>query len=173
MQNGTSFASGNVKISTNWSALAKAVTNNPVASAFIYKRLMYNIVTILIGLKPIRLCDTRSKRKISPRFTANSKYDEGGVIAGNVEAYNGVHETTGRGSLHVHFMIWAAICPDLLQGVADMKEICNVLSEVLDSMFCATLPREYHVKDLIEKNYHFIQPNSMHLKRQSEEAGQC
>ena len=155
MQNGTSFASGNVNIPTNWSALAKAVTKNPVASAFIYKRLMYNIVTILIGLKPIRLFDTRSKGKISPRYTANSKYDGGGVIAGHVEAYNGVHETTGRGSLHGHFMIWAAICPDLLQGVADMEEICKVVSEVLDSMFCATLPREYQVKDLIEKELQF------------------
>ena len=149
------FAIGNVKIPTNWSALATAVTNNPVASAFIYKRLIYNIVTILIGLKPSRLFDTRSKRKISPRFTASSETDEGGVIAGHVDAYNGVHEASGRGGLHAHLMLWAAICADLLQGVADMKEICDIVSETLDSMFCATLPREYHVKDLIEKELLF------------------
>ena len=135
MQHGTSFTSGNVRIPTSWSALATAVTNNPVASSFIYKRLMYNIVTILIGLKPTRLSDARSERKISPRFTPNSVYDKGGVIAGNVEAYNGVHETSGRGGLHGHFMLWAVICPALLQGVADMKEVCNIVSEALDSMF--------------------------------------
>ena len=42
MENRTPFATGNVTIPTNWSALAKAVTNNPVASAFFYKRLIYN-----------------------------------------------------------------------------------------------------------------------------------
>ena len=61
MQNSTQFVSGIGTLSTNWSALTKAVTNNPVASAFFYKRIIYNIVTILIGLKPSRLSDTRSK----------------------------------------------------------------------------------------------------------------
>jgi len=35
MENSTPFASGTIKIPTNWSTLAAAVKNNPVASAFI------------------------------------------------------------------------------------------------------------------------------------------
>jgi hypothetical protein len=81
--------------------------------------------------------------------------DEGGVIAGHVEAYNGVHEASGKGSLHAHLQIWSAICPALLQGTVDMQEVCDVISETLDSMICATLPREYHVKDLIERELPF------------------
>jgi len=121
MKNGTPFASGTVKIPTNWSTLAAAVTNNPVASVFIYKRLIYNIVTILIGLKPSKLSSIGGKQKVSPRFTTDSLNDEGGIIVGHVEAFNGVHEASGRGALHAHLMIWAAICAALLQGVADMK----------------------------------------------------
>jgi len=55
----------------------------------------------------------------------------------------------------MHFMIWAAIGPALLQGVADMDDVCNAVSEILDSIFNATLPRNYHVKNLIEKELQF------------------
>ena len=63
MEDGIPFSSGEVKIPTNCSALATAVTNNPVASAFMYKRLIYNIVTILIGLKPSNLSDEKRNQK--------------------------------------------------------------------------------------------------------------
>ncbi len=35
---------------------------------------------------------------------------------------------------------WSVIGPALLQGVADIKEIYKIVTEVLDSMFCVTLP---------------------------------
>ena len=90
------------KKTTNWSALATAVTNNPVASAFMYKHLIYNIVTILIGLKPSNLCDVKNKSKLSSRYSPESLNDESGVIAGHIIAYNGVHENSARGALHMH-----------------------------------------------------------------------
>ena len=40
MEDGIPFTSGEVKIPTNWSALATRVTNNPIASAFMYKHLI-------------------------------------------------------------------------------------------------------------------------------------
>ena len=43
----------------------------------------------------------------------------------------------------------------LLQGVADMNAVCNVVSDVFGSMFNATFPRNCHVKDLIEKELQF------------------
>ena len=49
MVEGTPFASGDVKIPMNWSVLATAVTKKPVASAFMYKCLIYNIQ--LLGLE--------------------------------------------------------------------------------------------------------------------------
>jgi len=80
----------------------------------------------LIGLKPSRLSSAGGERKVSRRFTSDSLNDEGGIIAGHVEAFSGVHEASRRGALHAHLMIWAAICAALLQGVADMKELCDV-----------------------------------------------
>ncbi len=61
MEEGTPSTLGNVKIPTNWNALATAVTKNPVASAFMYNCLIYYIATILIGLKPSNLSDTKNK----------------------------------------------------------------------------------------------------------------
>jgi hypothetical protein len=43
----------------------------------------------------------------------------------------------------------------LLQGVADVKDECNVVSDVFDSMFNAIFPRNCHVKDLIVKELQF------------------
>ncbi len=71
----------------------------------------FNILhsNILIGLKPSNLSDAKNKSKISIRFTKESLNDEGGVIAGHTMALNGVHESSSRGALHMHLMIWAAI----------------------------------------------------------------
>ena len=94
MEDGTPFTSGKVKIPSNWSALATAVTNHPVTSAFIYKHLIYNIVTILVGLKPSNLSDIKNKSKVTSRYSPKSLNDEGSVIAGHVIAYHGVHENS-------------------------------------------------------------------------------
>jgi hypothetical protein len=152
MEQSKPFVSGNITIPTNWSALAAAVVGNPVASSFVYRQLVQCILQILVGLRPSRLSGGKiNRKKVSPRFTKDSVKEQGGVIAGHTQAYNGVHEVNARGSLHSHIMIWAAICPALLQGVADIKEVCDIVCQALDSMFCATIPRQYHVKDLLEK----------------------
>ena len=59
---------------------------------------------------------------------------------GHTMAFNGVHENRSRGALQMHVMIWAAIGPALLQGVAGLKDECNTFSDVLDNMLSATLP---------------------------------
>ncbi len=69
----------------------------------------------------------KNKSKISIRFTKESLNDEGGVIAAHTIAFNGVHENSSRGALHMHLMIWEAIGPALLQGVADIEDVCNTV----------------------------------------------
>ena len=61
----------------------------------------------------------------------------------------------------------------LLQGVATMKDVCNVVSDVFDSMFNATFPRNCHVKGLIEKELQFFLLHQELLKNLSEEDKQC
>ena len=156
---GTPFPSGDAKIPTNWSALATAVIKN------MYKCFTYYIVTIHIGLKTSNLSDAKNKSKITIRFTKESLNDEGGVIAGHTLAFNGVHENSSRGVLHMHLMMWAEIGPALLQGIADIADVCHTISDVSDSMFSATLPRQYHVKDLIEKELQFYSTNTCVFER--------
>ncbi|KAL9183053.1 hypothetical protein ACHAXT_004840 [Thalassiosira profunda] len=108
MKNGRPYAAGDVSIPTNWSALAKAAVGNP--------RLVYNIATILIGLKPSTTSGSNNRTVQSRRFTEKSREETGGAIIGNCDAYNGVHETTGRGALHFHLCLWGGIASAVLQG---------------------------------------------------------
>ena len=52
-----------------------------------------------------------------------------------------------------------------VKRVADIGDVCNTVSDVLDSMFSATLPRQYHVKDLIEKELQFYPTNTCAFER--------
>ena len=131
------------------------ITKNPVASAIIYKRLIVYVIKILIGLKISKMSDRSNTANISPRFTYESLNDEAGIITGHAVAIEACTENNQRGGLHLHAMIFSAICPALLQGCVDIQQICNAASQVLDSLFCATLPREYHIKHLLEKELPF------------------
>jgi hypothetical protein len=155
MKDGRIFSEGNVKIPTNWSSLAKSLTENPVAAAFMYKRMLYYVMTILIGLQPAKLSDQRGQAKKTRRFTTKSLQEMGGVIAGHATAAGAVTEASQRGALHLHCLIHSTITAALLQGAVDFKEVCDTLTDVLDSIFSATIPKQYHVKYLIEKELPF------------------
>jgi hypothetical protein len=152
---GKTYVSGNMQIPTNWNNLATCITKNPIASAIMYKRLIMYVIKILIGLKVSKMSDRNGTAIISPHFTHESLNDEAGIIAGHAVATEGCTENNKQGGLHLHAMIFSAICPALLQGCADIQEVCNTVSQVLDSLFCATLPCEYHIKHLLEKELPF------------------
>ena len=149
---------GNVKKPTNWSSLATAVTGNPVASAFIYNRMIYSVLTALVGLKPSTTSGSNNRTVMSQRFTEQSLEEEGGVIIGTANAFNGVNETTGKGSLHFHVNLWAAITSSILQDCVEVQSVCNEISYILESMYCTEVPRKEHVKDLVEKEL-LLYPN--------------
>lgn len=48
-------------------------------------------------------------------------------------------------------MIWGGLSPGLLEKISTYPDLCREAQRVLNSMYCATLPREVHVKDLINK----------------------
>ena len=50
-------------------------------------------------------------------------------------------------------------------GIVDIENVCNTVSDVLNSMFSATLARQYHVKDLIEKELQFYPTNMCVFER--------
>jgi hypothetical protein len=68
-----------------------------------------------------------------------------------VTTFFGCIETQGRGALHFHVVLFGSVSPKLLEQATPFPEVCEVVSEVLDSMYSAELPKEYHLRDLVHK----------------------
>ena len=92
--------SGEIRIPCGWEHLAKKATQNPVSVALHYKKLIHDLLTILVGVKP-GTTSGDNNRTTKTEYRGWSK-DSLGVIVGTPAAYLGVTETTARGSLHFH-----------------------------------------------------------------------
>ena len=55
------------------------------------------------------------------------------------------------GVFAMHAVIWGGLCPELLARISTFPDLCQEAEKVLDSMYCASLPREVHVRDLVNK----------------------
>ena len=145
---GTNVTEGNINIPSNWSERCRTLINNPVGAAHVYKNLVHDVMSILVGIKPSNHSgDNRKTVKTSP---VSWDADSIGII-GTPLAFFGKTETTGRGSLHFHVVLWGGLSPDLLEVVSDVPELCDIVSSVLDSMYCAHLDGSYHIRDLVMK----------------------
>jgi hypothetical protein len=138
-----------IPIPASHSARLQMLVNNPVGAAWVYKQLVSDVLSILVGKKP-----AFGQKAGTTRTTEFASWEEKhlGAIAGTPLAYLGVTETTGGGSLHFHVVLWGGLSPDILELVADMPELCEHVRSVLDSIYSATLPREVHVRDLVTKD---------------------
>ena len=56
-----------------------------------------------------------------------------------------------KGSLHFHTVIWGGLLPDLLAKISTYPELCKEAERVLESMYSASMPREVHVSNLVNK----------------------
>ena len=94
------LGSGEIQIPCNWSFLAEQATKNPVSVALHYKKLVHDIMTILVGINPAS-SGGGTKRNLTTSFHG---WGSGGLglIVGTAIAFTGVTETTGKGSLHFH-----------------------------------------------------------------------
>ncbi|KAF8830527.1 hypothetical protein HHX47_DHR2001129 [Lentinula edodes] len=103
-----------------------SVAQNPVAGAQFFHITVQNLLDILLGLK-------RANRK---------------GIFGEVSVYYGVVEAQGRGSLHIHLLLW------LEKGLSpkDIKQKCDSdpvwlrkLLQWYDDVFSQNLPKNTHI----------------------------
>merc|ERR1712127_677465 len=99
-------------------------------------------MTILIG----------GKSRPSRRTHYVSWGGESTGISGTNIACFGKTETTGRGSLHFHVVLWGGISPDFLELMSDLPELCKQVGNVLDSMYSASIPKNHHAVDLTMKD---------------------
>jgi len=131
---------GHIPIPKTYLERLTRLTKNPVGAALLYKKFVEDVLTILIGGK------STSSRRTS--FVLDN--DSNGIFGTNI-AYFGKTETTGRGSLHFHVVLWGGISPDFLELMADIPELCKRVGSVLESMYSVTLTKEQHVADLVKK----------------------
>jgi hypothetical protein len=48
-------------------------------------------------------------------------------------------------------VVYGGLSPELLSRISTYPELCAEAERVLESMYCASLPREVHARDLIDK----------------------
>ena len=94
------LGSGEIRIPCDWKSLAKAATENPVSVAIHYNKLIYDILRIIVGIKPGTTCGNNN-RALKTEYRGFGE-DSKGVVSGTPAALTGVTETTARGGLHFH-----------------------------------------------------------------------
>ena len=141
MDDSTIMEVGTIPFPVNYTARAKAAVDNPVATTLEYMALMDNVLEILIGV-------TRNeKKKRTQYFLQGSK----GVF-GYLNAGEGVNEVQARLALHLHIILFGGLRPKLLEHASTIKVICKTVALALNEMYCAELPREVHIADLLQNH---------------------
>ena len=137
----TYVGEGHMRIPTDYETKYSKANNNPFAVVEEYRRLVENVLGILVGIKNVNSYS---------RTTYYGDRKSKGVF-GNILAMHGVHETQVRGALHFHVILWGGITPKLLEGAAECQEVCDKVSKVLDTMYTAQLPRGLLLRYIIQQ----------------------
>ena len=139
MEESALLGEGDIAIPAGWKQRAEGATANSVATAREYMKLIDNILYILFGGLM-----TEDKKKKTRYFRQQNR-----GIFGHLMAGLGVNEVQARGALHMHFILFGGLTPDLLQRAADLPNICKKVAKALDTMFRAEIDRQYHIANLI------------------------
>ena len=151
-ESGTFIGENKVDIPLSYNQRMKAAVENPVAVASEFRAMLENVLQILVGCPLDYQPGTNSTKVRSWYFkskASNSPHHKG--VFGHVTAFFGCVETQGRGALHFHVIIYGGITPTLLENAAAVPEICSKIEKILDDMYCAELPKGYHVRDYVVK----------------------
>ena len=132
---------GEIPIPKSYSERYSRLTKNPVGAASVYKKFVEDVLSIIVG-----------GRGASEKRSNFISWDHDLIgISGTNLAYFGKTETTGRGSLHYHVVLWGGVSPDILELISDIPELCKRVGSILESMYSASLEKHCHVADLTMK----------------------
>ena len=151
-KNSTNFKPGDsdTKIPLSYNHRKKLAVQNPVALAYNFRAMLQNIITVLLG-SPLDYQPGTNSKKVTTWWyqsdAENCSHWKG--IFGHVHAYFGCVEVQQRGALHFHILVWGGVPPSLLEVGAYVPQLAETIGHVLDSMFCADMPKEYHLQDLV------------------------
>ena len=147
---GTVDVIGRGTVDCSYRMRAMLAMDNPVEYVSEYKACMYDILSILLGLDP----SSTTLRSDSDTIRKTRYYaDRGKGMAGHTLAFNGVTEDHKKGTLHFHLVAFGGLSPQILQRAAGTQELCNAISEVLNSQFRAKLPTRDIQELIFQKSF--------------------
>ena len=152
VENANVVSEGNVTLPPDvvisLSERAKLATENPVAFVEENKAILYDVMTILIGL-PLENAEYYSKTDgEATRKTRYYRHRKG--IFGYALSALGVTEDHQRGHLHWHLTINAGIPAFVLQRYANLEHVCNTISVVLDKMYLSKVTVQASLANTIQ-----------------------
>ena len=109
-----------------------------------FKLLLHDVLTILLGISPDNLKGRTNPGKKSIYYKLRTL----GVL-GMLLAIYATIEDHKKGTLHIHLIGWGGIDPHILQELANIQDICNTLSEVLDELYSSQLPHDLIITNCI------------------------
>ena len=132
----------NIKIPLGYRERARRASNNPVAMALEYERLIFDTLEILFGAPPDAFHSTsgrktnkttyRKSNRFEFSFSPSIKRSKGRF--GHIYAYYGMHETQHRGTLHYHVIVYGGLSPELLDAAAGIPPLCDAVTTALDAI---------------------------------------
>lgn len=120
------------------SSLRTYLAAGPVGAAEMFRIMVQNVFTILLGTPPES--DTRRDKPLAERMNG---------INGTPIASFGSSEEQGRGSLHMHIITWCGLPPTLIQAAGGLDNLSHIIAASMERVVCGQLDPITHVKHLI------------------------
>ena len=159
-KNSSVLAYDDIMVPVGYTERARAAAQNPVATTLEYQNLIENILATLIKVK-INSFGTKYKKVRSSYYMQSSGRKEFVVgLFGHMCGALGVTEAQAISALHLHSILSGGLSSNMLEKVCSFKDMSEIVSNALDTMFCAELPQSVHVCDLIEK---IFQESKIHM----------
>jgi len=165
----TMLGQNDIHIPLGYRDRARRASNNPVAMALEYERLIFNVLEILFGAAPNSFPTHSGRKNNKTTYNKPSKFEFANPpsnkrakgIFGHVHAYYGMHETQHRGSLHYHVIVYGGLSPELLDAAGGIPSLCATVTAALDKLYKAELPPSVHLVRHI-RNYTATDENLKH-----------
>ena len=119
-------------------ALSRLVSDNPVASAHAFQRMMEVLTENLLGCR-------YSYRGKGTNCSLISK----GAL-GRVSAYGDVIHSQGRGTVHAHSQVFGGLPPKLLEKAAEYPELRAAVVRHLDAMYICEVEVNAHARSVLD-----------------------
>ena len=120
------------------------IIKNPIASVLEYRMLIGSLISIMFGITP----NFHGNHHHTNRTMFYGKRWKG--VFGMTHVVIGVTETQKHGALHFHCIVMGSVPPDVLQKVSHIEELCKAMACALDKMFGTSVPKEVHMRYVIE-----------------------